>query len=63
MVRPGMTMRDVLLRFPQSAPIFEEYGFRDSCRDCSLDVIAKKHGLRVDDIVDKVNALVLQGNG
>ena len=58
LVRPGMTMRDIKVRFPQAAAVFEEYGFRESCDDCSLEVIARKYGLRSDELVERLNRAV-----
>ncbi len=52
-------MRDIKVRFPQTAAVFEEYGFRESCDDCSIEVIARKYGLRSEEIVERLNQAVL----
>jgi hypothetical protein len=61
MIRAGMTMREIRLRFPGTAAVFEEYGFRDSCDDCSIEAISRKYGLNSQDIVAKLNAAAFDG--
>jgi hypothetical protein len=58
MIRPGMTVRDIKVRHPNTVPVFEGYGFRDSCNDCSIEVVARKYGLKSADIVEALNEAV-----
>lgn len=58
LVRPGMIIRDIKQRYPQAAAVFERFGFRDSCDDCSIEQVARKHGLRSAEIVDAVNEAI-----
>jgi len=59
MIRPGMTIRDIRARFPQTAPVLEGFGFRGSCDDCSLEVVARKYGLATQRVVDALNEAAL----
>ncbi|MCS6953245.1 MAG: hypothetical protein RMK57_07140 [Bryobacterales bacterium] len=59
LIRPGMTVREVRQRYPQTAPIFERLGFRSSCDDCSIEVVARKYGLSPADIVEALNEAVV----
>ncbi len=60
-VRAGMIIRDVKQRYPAAAGVFERFGFRDSCDDCSIEEVARKHGLRSAEIVDAVNEVISVG--
>ena len=53
-----MVVRDIKVRYPQTVPVFEQLGFRESCDDCSLDQVAKKYGMRVQQIVTALNETV-----
>ena len=55
LIRSGMTVREVRTRFPQTAPVFENLDFRESCDDCSIEVVARKYGLSTRDVVDALN--------
>lgn len=55
MIRSSMTVRDIRTRFPQTAEVLENFGFRSSCDDCSIDVVARKYGLSARDVVDALN--------
>ncbi len=55
LIRPGMIIRDIKREHPETVPVFESFGFRDPCDDCSIEQVARKHGLRSIDIVDALN--------
>ncbi len=55
MIRSGMIIRDVKVRFPQTVSIFDAYGFRESCDDCSIEVVARKYGVKSYEIVAALN--------
>lgn len=55
LIRSGMMVRDVKVRHPATAAVFERLGFRASCDDCSIEQVARKYGLRPDDIVTALN--------
>jgi hypothetical protein len=43
------------VKHPATAAVFERLGFRESCDDCSIEQVARKYGLRPDDIVTALN--------
>ena len=55
LVRAGMIVREVKQRYPEAAEVFESFGFRSSCDACSIEEVARKHGLKSRDVVDAVN--------
>lgn len=55
LIRPAMTVRDVRLKHPATAAVFERLGFRDICDDCSIEVVARKQGLSSADVVSALN--------
>jgi len=58
LIRPSMVVRDVKVQHPETLPVFELYGFRSSCDDCSIEQVARKYGLKSQDIVTELNAAV-----
>jgi hypothetical protein len=58
LIRAGMTVRDIRRRYPETREVFERLGFRSACDDCSIDVAARRQGLRAGDIVEELNRLV-----
>jgi hypothetical protein len=63
LVRPGMLVRDVRVRHPGCVPVLERHGFRESCDDCSIEQVARKHGLDPLEIVAELNAALLAPPG
>ena len=55
LIRSSMTVGDVKLKYPQTASIFERYGFRDVCDDCPIELVARRQGLSSLDVVDELN--------
>jgi hypothetical protein len=62
LIRAGMTVREIRTRYPQTVPVLDNFGFRESCDDCSLEVVARKYGLSSRDIVDALNAAAFGRN-
>ena len=61
-IRPSMTVRDVKRAYPETGSIFEEFGFRSICDDCSIEVVARRQGVSSLEIVDALNeAIVSRG--
>ena len=63
LIRPSMTVRDVKQQYPGSSAIFEQFGFRSICDDCSIEVVAKRQGLSTLEIVDALNSGVATKGG
>ncbi|MGD0500145.1 MAG: hypothetical protein ABSC23_17110 [Bryobacteraceae bacterium] len=55
LIRPGMIIRDVKQRFPETIPVFELYRFRPACDDCDIETVARKNGLTSLDVVEALN--------
>ena len=55
LIRPGMIIRDVKQRFPETIPVFEQYRFRPACDDCDIESVARKNGLDSLDVVAALN--------
>ena len=55
LIRPGMIIRDVKQRFPETIPVFERYRFRPACDDCDIESVARKNGLDSLDVVAALN--------
>jgi hypothetical protein len=55
LIRVSMTVREVKADYPQTIPVFEELGFRDTCDDCALEVVARRQGLSALDVVEALN--------
>jgi hypothetical protein len=58
-----MTIRDVKQKYPDTRTIFEEFGFRPICDDCSIELVARRQGLPSFEIIDALNAAIVSDNG
>ena len=56
LIRRDMIIRDVKQKFPATAQVFEDLGFRGPCDDCDIETVARKYGLNSMDIVDRLNS-------
>ena len=55
LIRHDMIIRDVKQRHPETLPIFEEFRYRASCDDCDIETVARKNGLKVQDVIEALN--------
>ncbi|MCW5977978.1 MAG: hypothetical protein KIT09_07860 [Bryobacteraceae bacterium] len=58
LIRSSMIVRDVKVEHPETIRVFDNHGFRDACDDCSIEQVARKHGLRSQDLVAELNQAV-----
>jgi hypothetical protein len=58
LVRASMLVRDVKVKHPETAPVFETYGFRGPCDDCSIEQVSRKYGLNSQEIVADLNEAI-----
>ncbi len=58
MVRAGMMVRDIKVKYPATVPVFEKLGFRESCDDCSVEQVSRKYGLNSGDVVAELNQAI-----
>lgn len=59
-IRPSMTVRDVKREYPLTQAVFERFGFRDTCDDCSIEIVARRQDLSVLDVIDALNSAILR---
>ncbi len=62
-VRGSEIVREVRQRFPETAPVFERFGLRPSCDDCTIDQAARKVGAEVGDLLVEVNEAIERSHG
>jgi hypothetical protein len=55
LIRRDMIIRDVKQRHPQTIPIFEALHYRSACDDCDIETVARKNGLKTQDVVEALN--------
>jgi hypothetical protein len=63
LIRPSMTIRDVKAKYPRTSSIFENFGFRDVCDDCSIEIVARRQGIAVFHVVDTLNTAITSPAG
>lgn len=51
LVRPDMLVRDLRNRYPQTREVFERFGVRAPCWDCSLAEVARRSGVPVQELL------------
>lgn len=63
LVRGAEVVRDVKQKYPETAPIFEKFGLRASCDDCSIEMSSRKVGVSLEDLLVDVNKTIYQNRG
>jgi hypothetical protein len=63
LIRSSMTVREVKERYPHTSVVFENFGFRYICDDCSIDLVAQRQGLRPSQVVDALNWTIVPKEG
>ncbi len=58
LIRRDMIIRDVKQQHPETVDIFDQLRFRSVCDDCDIETVARKNGLRVQDVLDALNQAV-----
>jgi hypothetical protein len=59
-VDPGDTVREVRQKYPETEEIFERYGLRPACHDCSVEQVAIKVGVPVVDLILELDRAVFR---
>ena len=62
LLRRNMIIRDVKQRHPETIPIFEALHFRPACDDCDIETVARKNGLKIQDVIDALNQAAFGNN-
>ncbi len=60
LVKATAIVRDVKQKYPETATIFERFGLRPSCYDCSIHQAARKVGAVLDDLLAELNETIHQ---
>jgi hypothetical protein len=60
LIRRDMIVRDVKQSHPATIPVFDALHYRPSCDDCSIETVARKNGLAVQDVLDSLNQAAFQ---
>jgi hypothetical protein len=55
LIRRDMLIREVKQQHPVTKEVFEEIGFRSACDDCDIETVARKNGLDLLDVLDRLN--------
>ncbi len=63
LVRGGEAVRDIKQKYPETAPVFEKFGLRPSCDDCSIEMSARKVGASFEDLLVEVNKSIYKSRG
>jgi len=57
-IRPDETVREVQHRYPETDEVFDRYGLRAVCYDCSVEQIAIKVGVPIVDLLLELDQAV-----
>lgn len=58
LVRGSETVRDVKQKYPETEPVFERFGLRPACYDCSIEQAARNVGAVVGDLLLELNKVI-----
>ena len=58
LARGSETVRAVKQAYPETEPVFERFGLKPSCYDCSIEQAARKVGAPVDDLLLELNEVI-----
>jgi len=62
LIRSSMTVREIRTQYPETAAVFEQLGFRESCDDCALETVVKKQGLSRADVMGALQLAINNGD-
>lgn len=63
LVRGSEIVRDVKQKCPETEEVFERFGLRPACYDCTIDQAARKVGAVVADLLSALNEVIGKGRG
>lgn len=63
LVRGDEIVHEIKLKYPETEPVFEKFGLRPSCFDCSIEMAARKVGASFEDLLVEVNKMIYQHRG
>jgi hypothetical protein len=63
LVRGSEMVREIKQKFPETDEVFESFGLRPSCHDCSIEMAARKVGASLEDLMVEVNKAIYKSRG
>jgi hypothetical protein len=63
LVRGNELVREIKQKFPETEVVFEKFGLRPSCCDCSIEMAARKAGASFEDLMVEVNKAIYKSRG
>ncbi len=63
LVRGCETVREVKQKYPETAAVFQKFGLRESCVDCSVEMAARKVNAPFEDLLVEVNKTIYKVRG
>jgi hypothetical protein len=63
LVRGGEQLREIKQKFPESEAVFEKFGLRPSCDECSIEMAVRKAGASFEDLMVEVNKAIYKSRG
>ena len=58
LLRGNEIVRDVRQKYPDTNEVFERFGVRTSCHDCSIEQAARKAGVAPQDLLAELNSTI-----
>lgn len=58
LVRGGEVVRDVRQKYPETEAVFERFGLRPACYDCSIEEAARRAGALLEDLLLEINKVI-----
>jgi iron-sulfur cluster repair protein YtfE (RIC family) len=58
LIRRAEVVRDVKQKYPETAEVFERFGLREACYDCSIEQAARKVGASSEDLLAELNRTI-----
>ena len=62
LIRRDMIIRDAKQCHPETISVFEALHFRPACDDCDIETVARKNGLKIQDVIDALNQAAFGNN-
>ena len=53
-------VREICQRYPATGPMFERFGIRLACYECSISIAAQRAGVSTDELLAELNKTVFQ---
>jgi hypothetical protein len=63
LVRGAEAVRDIKQSYPETSAVFEHFGLRPSCDECSIEMAARKVGASFEDLLVEVNKVIYKNRG